>query len=351
MRTQPGGRLGALDALRGVAALLVMGFHYTVAFDAPFAMGGRGYPTSALDLSFGRHGVELFFVISGFVILWTTLKSPGVKRFWVSRFSRLYPPFWTSLLLIPLWWLLSGYGPGSTIGMTRPTPVRFLSNITMVPTWFGQPNLDGAYWTLAIEMLFYLVVTALIIFKLLEPRRLIRAVAVLWVLFVVGNALSGYSSAGYHPPESFAPYFFSGMAIYLFSVDPQTDRVLKMFLIAGPIVAEAARLSLTQIAVAIVAVGLVLAVSQGYLRFLEAKPLLWFGKISYSLYLVHSTLGYLLMARLLDHGVNRYVAMLVAAAAAIAVGAIVNVVVEQRISPFVRRKLSGAVASASTRPA
>jgi len=92
--SSPGPRLAQLDALRGVAALLVVGFHYTTRFDQLY--GHAGEPL--LSLPWGHYGVNLFFMISGFVIFMTLERTQRATDFVVSRFSRLYPAYWGALL-------------------------------------------------------------------------------------------------------------------------------------------------------------------------------------------------------------------------------------------------------------
>src|SRR5689334_5092656 len=89
-------RLLELDALRGIAVLGVMFFHYTTLYMSAYD------PTPTLfDFCFGQHGIHLFFIISGFVI-YMTLEKSSPMDFIVSRFSRLYPAYWAGILLTSL---------------------------------------------------------------------------------------------------------------------------------------------------------------------------------------------------------------------------------------------------------
>lgn len=89
------GRLHEIDALRGVAAMAVALFHYTTRLTELY--GAR----SGADVSFGHghYGVNLFFVISGFVIFTTLEKMSRPMDFVVSRFSRLFPVYWAAIFL------------------------------------------------------------------------------------------------------------------------------------------------------------------------------------------------------------------------------------------------------------
>lgn len=95
-----------LDALRGIAALSVMLFHYTAyyrkLFNTPFSEN--------VDFKYGFYGVSLFFMISGFVIFMTIKKCNTASEFAFKRFTRLYPTFWVCVIItflgVKLWGLL-----------------------------------------------------------------------------------------------------------------------------------------------------------------------------------------------------------------------------------------------------
>jgi peptidoglycan/LPS O-acetylase OafA/YrhL len=99
---------------------------------------------------FGITGVVLFFAISGFVI-YGTLRGPREgtgRRFVITRFFRLFPAYWVSVLagLVFIWWW-QGWP------ITWP---MVAANFTMVPDLFGQTPIMGLYWTLGTELVFYL---------------------------------------------------------------------------------------------------------------------------------------------------------------------------------------------------
>ena len=118
----------------------------------PFAQQSRNAAgqtwTRYFDL--GITGVVLFFAISGFVI-YGTLRGPSEhagRRFIISRFFRLFPAFWVSVVagLVFIWWWQ---------GWPITWPV-VAGNATMVPDIFGQRPIMGLYWTLGTELVFYL---------------------------------------------------------------------------------------------------------------------------------------------------------------------------------------------------
>lgn len=89
-------RLLELDALRGLAALAVVLYHYFYRYNELYGHHGN----FAVDWTyFGKLGVELFFMVSGFVIFMSLNRVNRPVDFLVSRFSRLYPTYWCALIL------------------------------------------------------------------------------------------------------------------------------------------------------------------------------------------------------------------------------------------------------------
>ena len=96
-KREPGGRLAFLDMLRGIAALSVVLAHIITTV-APAAN-----PIQVID--FGRFGVQVFFLCSGFIIPVSLQNSQSLKRFWLRRFFRLYPLYWINIAC----WLFAVY--------------------------------------------------------------------------------------------------------------------------------------------------------------------------------------------------------------------------------------------------
>ncbi len=131
-------RVGELDALRGLAALAVVAFHYTT-----FYQQEQGH---VLPLGFGfpagNYGVHLFFMISGFVIFMTLERTRTAMDFVVSRFSRLFPAYWAAMAITMVVVFTLGM-PKQRIGIAD-----LAANLTMLQGFLGFDNLDGSYWTL-----------------------------------------------------------------------------------------------------------------------------------------------------------------------------------------------------------
>lgn len=177
-------RLAFIDTLRGIAVLSVLVQHVFEVIVEKHPTGAYYWPIHDLFgyyMNFGRFGVVLFFFVSGFVIPFSFPDSATpVRDFAISRFFRLYPAYWTSLLvgLVTMQVLQSQTYPLGQVA----------ANVTMLQTFVNVPNLWVFYWTLAIELLFYAGCTLLFAMGLLNQR--FTAVTI-----VVAAALVGTTAA------------------------------------------------------------------------------------------------------------------------------------------------------------
>jgi peptidoglycan/LPS O-acetylase OafA/YrhL len=149
-------RNGVIDAYRGIAVIAVMAFHYFCAWAPPYNAQGlnlyRYDVTYAPVFQLGYLGVHLFFVISGLVITMTVLRCRTPFEFAVRRLGRLYPALVISSILTVL--IVNSLGPS----IFHRTGVDWLASLTFDPERFGHQAVDGAYWSLLVEVKFYFLV-------------------------------------------------------------------------------------------------------------------------------------------------------------------------------------------------
>jgi peptidoglycan/LPS O-acetylase OafA/YrhL len=222
-RTLPS-RLQCIDVLRGVAALAVVICHCVATHRTETHVAARAqhpwFDFLALTLGFGRLGVPLFFVISGFCIhlRWAkeraTNPAPHIAfwPFWKRRLHRLYPPYFAALCfgMLTAWaqWKASGASEMSLPGV-RAMLVDFLVHIPMLhglsPTY---DNTGGnlAFWTLAREEYFYLAYFPLLWLRvrLGLPRTLLLVALVsafvpLTMRFLLSGPNGSWQQAAYYP--------------------------------------------------------------------------------------------------------------------------------------------------------
>jgi peptidoglycan/LPS O-acetylase OafA/YrhL len=145
-------RLTWVDALRGLAALLVLAQHALERLQPGFRdWTGR-------HLQVGQLGVTVFFLVSGLVVPGSLERAGGLRSFWASRFFRLWPAYWVSLAGVLLVHQLGRhpYPPDVRHSLTG----TYLANLTMGQAYLHRPDLLGVYWTLAFELAFYAALTA-----------------------------------------------------------------------------------------------------------------------------------------------------------------------------------------------
>lgn len=199
-------RVNEIDLLRFVAALAVVFFHYAFRGYAADAMSVMPYPLFSSFAKYGYLGVDLFFMISGFVILMTAA-SGSLRDFVVSRFVRLYPAFWTCCTITFVLTLAIG-APRYSASLSQ-----YLINMTMLSNYVGTPPLDGSYWSLFVEMRFYGLVAVVLIIGRIHQAQLFL---IIWLiasialeLLPTGNTLSSLLIVNY------SAYFIAGATCYL----------------------------------------------------------------------------------------------------------------------------------------
>lgn len=172
-----GERIAGLDLLRLLAALAVVVFHYGYAGAARGTLA-TAVPEVASLAKYGFLGVDLFFIISGFVIA-AASQGRTWRHFAVARTLRLYPGFVICMTLTAIVAVVFGTRGGDV------TLAQWLANLTMFAPAFGQPFMDGAYWSIVVELVFYGWVCALIALGILE-RKLLTILAI-WLAIAALN--------------------------------------------------------------------------------------------------------------------------------------------------------------------
>jgi peptidoglycan/LPS O-acetylase OafA/YrhL len=197
-------RIELLDYLRFLAIFVVALYHYS--FNG--IVNGKVTSVSidpflATFTQYGYLGVELFFLISGFVIFYS-IKNKSAAKFIVSRVLRLYPSYWCAVLFTSLITVLIGGGEYE-IKFTQ-----FLLNLTMAQTLLGYSHIDGVYWTLIIEMKFYFLIFCFLFFGF--NRHLVKF-TLLWPVFMGGLVLADLESVPMM--GSYFCFFSAGMLFSL----------------------------------------------------------------------------------------------------------------------------------------
>lgn len=332
-----------MDALRLLAAAAVMLFHFSARDHSRWGqdvLPAEVFPGLSEVTRYGYAGVHLFFVISGFVIL-MSMWGRSVPQFVASRVSRLYPAFWAAVLLtatLRWWWPTYSTAPLTDV----------LANLTMVHEPMGVPSVDGVYWTLWVEMQFYLLMLGLLLWGITVRRVLVLATVVPVVGTFVGLTLPRID--GVATFLGWAPMFGAGMALYVIYREGSTVTRWGVVALNAGLAAwrSAARTAssidavasgghivpLALAGVAVGVIGLVAAVALvPWLRDLDWRVLTFLGALTYPLYLTHEYVGWALIETLHPH-TGRWLTLAAAAALCLALAWLLHRTVEV---PYHRR--------------
>ncbi|HEX7853157.1 MAG TPA: acyltransferase [Sphingobium sp.] len=318
------GRLSELDALRGLGAILVLNFHYSTRFHEIFPKA----PHVPFHIGGGEYRVLLFFAISGFAIFFSTARLQSGWDFVANRAARLLPPYWTAMLLTLV---IEHLGHMTTLYIP---PFATLMNVTMLQGFFFLPPVDGAYWTLTVEIAFYACILGLwALFRMRHIERFLIA----WLLLKLFFDLIWPDM-----PERivmlfilrYVPWFAIGMASWrVWAGERRWRDQIPVFL--GILITIMVSETTDIWGVSLLIIAAFWAMVEGRLGWIRFGPLIWVGQISYSLYLVHQHIGFTIMMNAQAMGIDPLTSYVVAVLAALALGYCVNRLVERPASAWI----------------
>ncbi|MFI2257803.1 acyltransferase family protein [Streptomyces tubercidicus] len=345
-------RLRALDGLRLLAALMVAAYHFG-GRDGEISQAWGGspadqFPTAAPLFAYGCLGVQIFFVISGFVIC---LSGWGrtLRAFVASRISRLYPAYWAAILLVTAVFALPW------VAYKALPPSEVLTNLTMLQQPLGVDRVLGVCWTLWAEMRFYALFALCVILPGATRGRV--------VLFCAGWTLAAALAQTAHEPlldtvlmPEYAPYFIGGIGLYLLhrygARDPIAWAIVLVSWLIGQhyaverlwhsasVDAFSYRSTTGIIAVITLGFALVAAVALGKLHWANWRWLTVAGALTYPFYLVHEHLGWVAV-RALHHGIGlpSYATLILTVGLMLLLAWVLHRFVERPLTPVLKRAI------------
>jgi peptidoglycan/LPS O-acetylase OafA/YrhL len=276
----------ALDVLRGIAILMVLFCHYFLVVE----------PQAAWGNTLGR-GVDLFFVLSGFLIsglLFKEFKSSGyidLKRFWIRRGFKIYPAFYLFTFTTIAFWM----------AVFHKFPKPIIADLLFVQSY--KPNIWIYTWSLAVEEHFYIILP-LLLFLLLRigkgksnPFRIVPFISILLSALCLYGRIHAYLrwhewDRVAYPTHLRIDALFAGVALgYFGCFDPESFREGRRpwVLIVGLAFTFALFLlpSVAQLTFAYMAFSFIVAwaVNQPQRKTWFTRPIQWIGRYSYSIYL------------------------------------------------------------------
>ncbi len=287
-------RLGFLDAVRGIAALVVVIYHTCWISSPAFLAWSRDY------FDFGQAGVTAFFLVSGFVIPLSLERHGSLSFFWKGRFLRLYPLYWFTIAAALILGFAGLFHLPEHEGRSLLSVV--LVNLTMFQDFLRTPTISNVYWTLPLEMIFYIgcslafwrgilkhsvllflgVLGLLLVADLTGEFVLHHAVATARLVMIVTSFYGTLVYRAYHSRLSnrnlallaipfaavIAHGFWFRASLHLDPNDPGAISALSSIS-------------------AWLAGGVIFFLAYALRDHAVARPLLYFGRISYSVYLIH----------------------------------------------------------------
>jgi peptidoglycan/LPS O-acetylase OafA/YrhL len=293
------GRMECMDFLRGIGALAVALQHCGEAIFPAFSRFSFAY------FNIGQFGLIIFFLVSGFVIPLSLERGRSLQSFWIHRFFRLFPLYWFSLLAVVAIYLLGFttiFEPSFRMHLWR----NVLGNITMFQGVLGIPQAIGLYYTLTIELFFYIACAILLL-----VHQFRNSYRLTWLLLFTVSTLWIGGPLLLHRRTEMAGLFygftlFAGTSLYRYFKGTVSAKEIGLLL--GAMFLSASwgvylnDVVLKKPGAEFSYIGLYGSWIAGFVLFFGMYALrdrkfpaagMWLGRISYSVYLIHPIASFL----------------------------------------------------------
>lgn len=287
-------RLFFLDGLRGIAILLVVLYHSFA--DWPRELPYHEQYADIFLFHFGKYGVQLFFIISGFVIAMTLEKCKSFWDFMLRRWLRLFPAMLVASLIILISAPLFTARPYGVPHLQDLLPGLMFIEPEFFRLFFDQKILEGLFWTLFVEMKFYIL--AGFLYFTIGPKKMIAVLVAMFFSSIVlefasphlSTTLSDQLHILYHY-LNWAHYgwFAAGALFYQYYVNKEMRywyAALVVALIAARCLGGLPTKSMIYASVIVFTFAFSM-INPTVQKVLSNKFLVFVGFISYPLYLVH----------------------------------------------------------------
>jgi peptidoglycan/LPS O-acetylase OafA/YrhL len=266
------GRIEVLDFLRGVASISVALFHFCNVLGP-----GAIYTAS----TYGKYGVQVFFVISGFIIPYS-LHRGGYRikhylTFVLKRVTRLDPPYLVTIAIVLALGFLSRVFPFQKDLRFEVSAAQVLLHLGYLNTFFGYPWLVDIFWSLAIEFQYYLLIG--LVFPLVVSRKALVRVPALAALGALSFVITSGAYVFY-----FLFLFLMGVATFQYRIGLIGRRQF------AAVIVVVVACSFVNLGIPATVAGSLTVCAILFFKF-KSAVFTFLGNISYSLYLLHSPVG------------------------------------------------------------
>lgn len=281
-------RLIELDIFRGIAIVSIILYHFTYSFNYLYG----NLVDAVLLFRWGYLGVQLFFILGGFSVGYSLKNAVTPFNFLIDRFTRLFPSYWVSIIII---YLITSqfFLPGRSVTFSH-----FLVNFTMLQHWLGIPDVDGAYWILPVFLVFYFFIMIVLFLKKIAHLKLIGLFwiilgLIIWKLPVFNQSIF----QSFFLFFKYAHLFVAGIMFWeIFFKKANKFTHWLIFISFG------AQLMLFNFIESLAVLAFYLLMYLFSYKKLSLPPFLkifsYLGLISFQIYLIHQNIGYIIMLQL-----------------------------------------------------
>ncbi len=338
-------RIIRLDGLRFIAAMMVVFFHYAFRGEAAGVAPALDLPVWLSGLSrYGYFGVNLFFMISGFVIAYSAQGRTPLD-FGISRAARLYPTYVAAMTLTCVVTLFLGAPTFTT------DAGHYIANLTMLAPAFGKTLMDGAYWSIVLEIIFYCWVFVFMASG--HFRRDCERIILIWLTIALYNEFFfEVKVLRFLFLTEFAGFFAAGILIFRWraGLAGAGTAALLLLSLAVSLVTTSNGLAVIEAnyqtdypdllvsAMVIALYGVFLASTSDTPTLVPARYIAAAGTITYPLYLIHQHAGYIALKQFKGVVGDGVLITLVIAAMLLA-AILIRIVVDRPLVPLFKRGL------------
>lgn len=322
-----------LDYVRAIACIFIVLYHYTQRISELFDVGLE-WP---FKISWGYMAVSIFFMLSGYFSV-RCIKGGGLVSYLKKKAIRLYPAYWVSIIITFI--ITSLFLPARAVSIWE-----MLFNFTMLESFVGVGLVDGAYWTLANEIILYAFIALVVV--ILKKKNKMPLFCSLWLLCLFLFSLINienlfFSALGKLIAAQYGHMFIVGISLfyleknesgelnkyvsginilfssiyqfYLYDIGYFWFFIISLIVIGACIMANNHELNITQ------SVRIIL------------HPLEFIASISYPLYLIHQNVGYAIIDRLIRESFTREIIILVPICLTMVMAYLIHILVETPVA-------------------